>query len=365
MNLDSNIKIFSTGMMRTGGSLVMNIVSLTKNTHIFNERLNFFRFIDGYYNLYERNQIKLALEEFKLRLKYRSNIDFDSQIVFKKISAREYSGSAFFDEVYKYFLTPIGKSIWGEYANLNWRHIPSFLNIFPDGKIIVVIRDVRSILASFKALTFLPGNQYLNVIFNWIDFVNYINKFKSQFSYQQIHFVRLEELHTNPEQNVKKLVNFIGEKFSDNMLEPEKWPKLLNEKYDKVNVSAHTNKKVFGYDPSRNETWKNTLDLNDISLTELLAGTQLEDMGYELTINKQTLNRNKKYLFSLLNEDFLQENLIKFLNTGEGTDILPIDARLPENWSDPCNPFKKFVNTEKYSEYLSEIELCKSRILKN
>lgn len=350
--------------MRTGGSLVMNILSLTENTHLFNERLNFFRFVYGSYNLSSPYHTELALEEFRIRLEYRSNLNFESDIIAKKIFKKGCSEAVFYDEIYKYFLKSVGKINWGEYANLQWRYIPHFLEIFPNGKIIIVMRDPRAIIASFKKLTFMPGHLYLNIIFNWIDFINYLHEYQNVYPKTSMHIVKLEDLHLYPETFVPKLVHFAGEKFDPIMLQPDRWPEKLDERYDKVNLSAHTKKKVYGFEPKRNEIWKETLEPSEIELIELIAGDSIELAGYPLLNNKKTLKQKSRSLTAALDHSILKKNYETFLENGRGTDQLPTDPSLPENWSSPENPFKKFSETEKYYEYRNDLEQTKLKLQK-
>ena len=48
---------------------------------------------------------------------------------------------------------------------LCWTKIPDFLSMFPDGKVIHVIRDTRDVLSSFKRVTYEPGLKYLDAVF--------------------------------------------------------------------------------------------------------------------------------------------------------------------------------------------------------
>ena len=59
-----------------------------------------------------------------------------------------------------------GKKIIGESANTEWRNIGNLLNLNKNYKAYQVIRDPRSILSSFKKLTYLEGYDYLDIIFS-------------------------------------------------------------------------------------------------------------------------------------------------------------------------------------------------------
>ena len=191
--------------------------------------------------------------------------------------------------------------------------------MFPDGKIIFVVRDPRAVLASFKSLTFLPGNLYLNVIFNWVDYVNYLQMFRQMYSSEQIHIVKLEDLHLDPETNIRKLVSFVEEPFESAMMEPDKWPRLLNERYDKVNLSAHTGKKVYGFDPTRNNVWKANLTSTEIKAVELLASSALLAEGYHPRFSNGSNKSEREQIENLFNTPFLRKNYLRLIKRGEGT----------------------------------------------
>ena len=53
-------KIFMTGTMRTGGSLLINLLSTHSKINIFNEMIHFFRFI-YYFNYHLINLSKLII----------------------------------------------------------------------------------------------------------------------------------------------------------------------------------------------------------------------------------------------------------------------------------------------------------------
>ena len=57
------------------------------------------------------------------------------------------------------------KQIIGEAESVIWTKIPDFLEMFPHGKAMLLIRDLRDILVSFKKITIAPGNDYLISIF--------------------------------------------------------------------------------------------------------------------------------------------------------------------------------------------------------
>ena len=55
----------------------------------------------------------------------------------------------------------------------NGETLKIFLKMSSEHKAFQIIRDPRAVLASWKKLTYSKGNKYLNIIFQWIDAVNY------------------------------------------------------------------------------------------------------------------------------------------------------------------------------------------------
>ena len=75
--MNNKLKIFLTGTMRTGGSLLINMLSVHSKLIILNERLHFFRFIYNKYDPLNNNSLKRLLFDLDLRLRYRKNENID------------------------------------------------------------------------------------------------------------------------------------------------------------------------------------------------------------------------------------------------------------------------------------------------
>ena len=358
----SDKKIFATGTMRTGGSLLINSLSLHSEITIFNERVNFFRF---FYDFFEDNNKKNTdrlLSEYSIRLKHRSNINFDAQEVLENIMKRGCTKEVCYDELMNDLLKQTKKRIWGEYANLSWRRIPDFLKMFPNGKVIHVCRDLRGVLASYGALSFLPDNLYLNCIFNWIDSIKYINENRKKLSDNNFMVIKFEDFHSHPLKIVKSICNFLDIKFEDVMIQDSTWKDKINENLIKVNVSAHTKKKVYGFNPERSDAWKNILNNWELALCDNLAGEYLEQMGYEKFFKSIPSHDLEIGLDKLNANQYLKTTFINFKQTGICTDEYPVNPADPENWSAPNNGFLKFKDSPAYKNYLKDMKALKIRL---
>ena len=163
-----------------------------------------------------------------------------------------------------------GKKLLEESANTEWRNIGNLLNLNKNYKAYQVIRDPRSILSSFKKLTYSEGYDYLDIIFFWVDAINYKLKYEKEYSSNRFITVKFEEIHKSPEISAKKLCQFANVDYDENMLNVDSWPLLINTKYNYVNVSAYSKKKFLDFQKVGFQSGKNNLEEWEIVLVQYL-----------------------------------------------------------------------------------------------
>ena len=97
--------------------------------------------------------------------------------------------------------------IIGEMEGSVWRNIPDLFEMFPKGKALMLIRDLRDVVVSFKKITFAPGNDYLISIFNVIDAMDHWIKYEKLYP-DRFYGIRYEKIKLDPVSETKKYVNF-------------------------------------------------------------------------------------------------------------------------------------------------------------
>ena len=147
--------IFLTGTMRTGASLVSNIVSLSSQIQAFNELIHFFRFVHRRYDPLTMKSVERMLHHQKIRLNIRYGVELDVEAILGAILREGISAANCYDAMMRHLLKKTGKPRWIEAVGFQWRDIPDFLAMFPDGKVIHVLRDPRGVLASWREMTFM------------------------------------------------------------------------------------------------------------------------------------------------------------------------------------------------------------------
>jgi hypothetical protein len=351
-------KIICTGTMRTGTSLIGNILSVHPDIQVFAEKVHFFRFIYGRYDPLNLSNVERALRHLQLRWRYRFDLPFDVEAVIAAMAKRELSYAALYEEIMRHLALRASRPIWSEVVAFQWRYVPDFLNMFPDAKAIHVFRDVRGVLASWRKMTFMGENLYLNAIFNWIDSINHVVRFKATLPADRYLAVRFEDIHDHPEATCRRICKFLGIEFQQVMIEPEKWAALFRTELVDANVSSHTGEKVYGFEPGRASKWRDVLERWEVALIEFLAHKQMAAGGYEPALTSYEADELQAGFAKLTAQPFMLANLQAFLASGEGTSRLPNDPTDPSSWGS-SDGFGRFADSPAYLNYqrdLAEID---------
>lgn len=352
-----------TGTMRTGGSLLINLLSTHSKINIFNEMIHFFRFIYLRYDPLNKKNLEHLLNEQKLRLKYRMDLSLDTDFLKKKISSKKLNYKNIYSEFLNYFFKYSGKKAGGEYAALQWREIPIFLKFFPNGKVIHVYRDPRAVLASWKKLSSIPNYAYLNCIFNWIDSTNHIIKFSKKLRNKNYFVVKYEDMMNKPQNSVKDLFKFLKLDLEKNILNTKKWKENLNQKIIRVPRSAHEGNNIIGFSKSRINNWNKSLEDWEIYLVEKICKKNMKIFGYEKTFpNKIHSKLEKKAMNIIKKNKLLNQNYRNFISKNLGTNQYPSDPTSPLNWGSKDDDSKWFVETDEAKNYFQELAITTKKI---
>ena len=361
--MENELRILGVGTMRTGSSLVNSILTVHSKIIIFHERVQFFRFIYGKYDPLTPKNVERMLHHLRIRMDARFDTPLDVETVHEAIIDRGISYQACYDEIMKHMVRASGKDFWGDFISLGWRHAPYFINAFPGGRVYHIYRDPRGVLASWKKMTFQPDNLYLNGIFNWIDSVQHLKRYRETLSADRYYPIRFEDIHHDPEGSIRKLCAFLGVEFEDNLIHGERWEKLFDARYVHAPASSHTRDKVFGFDTKRTESWRGTLEEWELTLIEFFLGDLMEELGYERALNRIDPVELRHGLTWLTRNPVTLKHLTQYLSTGEGTDQATNDAADPRNWAARgLGGFSRFVDTPDYQAYLDAIDAAEAAV---
>jgi len=178
------------------------------------------------------------------------------------------------------------KQRWAEKTPDNIFFVDIINDLFPDCQFINVIRDGRDVVCSFKdrwgRLAIFSG------IKNWNKSAELAYQFRKEFNKDRYLEVRYEELISNPETETKKIMEFLGEKWTPEILEHHKkehdfW---FNTKTGE-NIDFDKEKNPLRHSPSKPifnssvDKWKRNLNFIEKAIANISLKENLVKLGYK------------------------------------------------------------------------------------
>jgi len=211
---------------------------------------------------------------------------------------------------------------WGEKTNVCWRKIPDFLSMFPNGKTILMIRDPRDVLLSYKNMTTEPGLRYLDSAFACLDSFKTASRYLKNLSENNFCLIKYEDLVLNPQNVLNRICDFLEIEFNSIMLESEKFKDKSGNTWE--SNSAFKNK-MKGISQDALSRWKKNMSNVEIYFVEMILREQILEFGYELGATPLT-KIEWDDLFQILNDNFIKERYSYWLKTGYGHEKYPNES---------------------------------------
>ena len=310
--------ILLTGVYRSGTTILSCMLGAHPEINFTYGSVNYLRWF-----------VKKATDpkKYKERLfkRYQKKISSKSIINSIESSKHEISHGLIYSAIMEDFFNNKEKR-WGEKTLLEWTNIPTFINMYPNSKALHIIRDPRDVIASFKNVTFEPGNRYLDAIFASMHSMDTCMRFKKELPEDRYYHVVYESLITNPEYELQKICNFLEIEYSDSMMDKS----LYKDQFgDVLDADSHTS-----YNDNKNNLsgrWRDQLNDIDISIIEGLLLKQLEQFNYTNKTSKGIEISN--FLSIMTEESLLKSRFLNYLETGQGCEEYPSDPTKEENWT--------------------------------
>jgi hypothetical protein len=178
-------------------------------------------------------------------------------------------------ETYSAFARANAKQIWGDKTPSFFRMIPVLIDLFPEARIIHLVRDGRDIYLSRRNQN--PAMRNVSVqALEWVYKARKARQDLSIFEPSQVLELKYEDLVHSPIEKLQELCIFLSVPYEPEML--EYW-KTSNQF-----IGAHHSRLVF--QPVSAESvskWKKFLTKKEIRKFEFIAGSVLTYYGYELS----------------------------------------------------------------------------------
>jgi len=317
--------ILLTGVYRSGTTILSCMLDAHPKINFTYGSVNYLRWFVKK-NVSPVNYKDIVLEtQSRLQKRFKKAIDYEKIVNLIESSKEEISHGLIYSSIMQGFFD-FSEKMLGERILLEWTNIPAFLEMYPDGKVLHIIRDPRDVLASYKGMTWESGNRYLDAIFACMDSMDYCIRYKNTLPKSNYYAISYESLVRNPQSELKNICAMLGVEYSEKMMDKSRYK---DERGDKFNYSSHSsysdNKK------KRSGRWRDQLSDSDLSFLEGLLHKQLSDFGYDDISGIGEPIKN--FLSTIANEDLLKSRLLHYLETGRGCEEFPSDSTKEENWT--------------------------------
>lgn len=178
------------------------------------------------------------------------------------------------------------KQQWAEKTPNNIFHMDFIDELFPNCQFINIIRDGRDVVCSFKERW--GRISIFRAIRDWNRSIELTEQYRAKFSKERYMEVKYEELVSNPERETKRIMEFIGEDWTPELLEHHTkkhdfWFNFNKEK----NIDIIGEKKPKEHSPDKPiflssvGKWKKNLNIVEKALVNLLLNRNLTRLGYK------------------------------------------------------------------------------------
>lgn len=171
-------------------------------------------------------------------------------------------------------------TMWVDHTPHNVRYAAALGEMFPDMKLIHIVRDGRAVANSIIPLDWGP-NTVIKAAPWWVEKVAYGLAIETMWPESRITRVRYEDLVQSPEATLKRLCKFLGLDYQSQMA------RATGFRRPDYTQSQHT---LIGKgpDPKRITAWKEKLTPRQIEIFEYLTRDFLRYLGYSLECNLET-----------------------------------------------------------------------------
>jgi len=289
LKLDNSI--FIVGCPRSGTTKLAAIlnkraqIASATETHFFNfvskQKYDWKNFTpQDFKNLMEESRIldfiKLAeLESGNLLEQFQQS---DDSIKESNLAVEDFYKKRVFNLLIKNYLSKKNKSRICEKTPQHLQNIEEILRLYPQAKIIHMIRDGRDTVNSLLKMPWRPKGLLNNARF-WSQ---YIKMGKKESLRPELITIKYENLMERPQDVLINICNFIGEKFEEGLLDDALEPDNLFSAWE----SSWKHKSKQELDSSRVNAWTRELSKDDQIVLDWALHKDLLEFGYHSSMPK-------------------------------------------------------------------------------
>ncbi len=193
------------------------------------------------------------------------------------------------DAIFRTFAERQDKEIWGDKTPTYVEHIDVLDRLFPDCRVIHLVRDGRDVALSLSGISWGSRNLVRNAA-EWRWKVVMGRKMGNMLRDRYLE-IPYEKLVAAPGETLASVCGFLGVPFEEEMLAyPDAAAAAMPEKSLKWHRSS-----VSAPNPDKVDVWRTKMDASDRIVFDQVAGDALESFGYERVQSKPTWASRIRY----------------------------------------------------------------------
>ena len=305
--------IFISGVYRSGTTFLTALIGNHPNIAAAASTVKYLRICLPNYDLGNSNNLDDLLQETAHRIYRRWSLTLDVSKVREELTKTSVTHALVYNAIMHALLVEEkpGARRWAEKINTNWRDIPKFLEMFPDGSVVHIFRDPRDVSASYKNMTYEPWPTFLDAALNckaaMIEVPDYVKRYGSD----RILIVRAEDLALNLSQELQKIFMFLDEPYDESMLDLDNYVAIKGEDW-RTNTSFEVAEKNYTKAKKR---WTTALSKEELFFIELFCQPEMAKFKYKGS--GQSVAKLDAYkITQILSDEWLSERIKIYLSDG-------------------------------------------------
>jgi len=292
--MSNNQPIFIAGPDRSGTTLLYALIASHPNISMV-RRTNFWRwFYDRYGDLSNEDNFERLLDKM-LRYKRIQPLQPDGERIRREFWQGEPSYGRVFALFQQHNAERTGKPRWGDKSLHTEHYIEQVLSEFPNAKFIHMSRDPRDRYASVRKRFGKDTPRLGASTARWLLSMRAAEKSRQKYP-ANYKIIRFEDLAANPEETLQIICDFIGEKFSPEMLTMEGASKYKNSggnsSFEQIKPGAISTKPIGRY--------KSVLTTSELAFIQLFARKEMQALDYDSDPLNFSFFEALKFIFWIL-----------------------------------------------------------------
>lgn len=304
--------ILISGVYRSGTTFLTAVINNIPNIAAASSTVKYLRFcLPHHSSLDDPKNLTTLLNEIAARIANRWSLNLNVTNVLTELEEQKISHASVYDAVMQSLLLSGRSTRWAEKLAMQWRDIPLFLEMFPDGQVVHIFRDPRDVTASYKKMTYEPWPTFLDASLNCKGAMMDLPTLQDRFGNDRILTLRAEDLAQDLKGQMFGICKFLNEPFDPDLANLEQFSDIKGEDW-RTNTSFDGTQNNYETATPR---WATELSPEELFLVEMICQPEMAKLGY-LGSDQDITKLDQTALAALISDPWFGPRLAKYLSTG-------------------------------------------------